>query len=189
VYNCNRKSEARGYCNTHYVRWRKYGDPNTLIVGPRKNCSISDCTQITVGYGYCGKHYQRWKAHGDPNTVKIREGGSGTIKGGYKAYRVKDGHIFEHRLVMEKKLGRKLRSGEIVHHTDGVKLNNTEDNLELTNRRDHTRHHLSFYGLDSICKFSDCEDRAIARNLCGKHYMVVKRKTKSKFNINFQKVV
>lgn len=27
---CNRKAKARGWCETHYTRWRKYGDPNVV---------------------------------------------------------------------------------------------------------------------------------------------------------------
>lgn len=42
-----------------------------------------------------------------------------------------------HRRVMEEKLGRKLEPWEIVHHIDGNKLNNSPENLELTNRSDH----------------------------------------------------
>lgn len=37
----------------------------------------------------------------------------------------------EHRLVMEDKLGRKLRKGENVHHLNGDRLDNAPDNLEL----------------------------------------------------------
>ena len=46
-----------------------------------------------------------------------------------------------HRKVMEEKIGRRLRSDEIVHHIDGNKLNNDPNNLELTNRSDHMKIH------------------------------------------------
>jgi hypothetical protein len=38
-------------------------------------------------------------------------------------------YVAEHRLVMEKKLGRFLRPSEVVHHIDGNPLNNHPDNL------------------------------------------------------------
>jgi hypothetical protein len=44
---------------------------------------------------------------------------------------------YEHRLLVEKLLGRKLKKSEIVHHKDGNKMNNKVENLEITNRSKH----------------------------------------------------
>lgn len=51
------------------------------------------------------------------------------------------GKVLEHRLVVEKSLGRFLNSDEIVHHINGDKLDNRLENLVITNRSEHIRIH------------------------------------------------
>jgi hypothetical protein len=52
------------------------------------------------------------------------------------------GYVFEHRLVMEKHLGRYLQPEEVVHHIDEDITNNTLNNLQLfKNGGAHTAHH------------------------------------------------
>ena len=52
----------------------------------------------------------------------------------------KYGRIYEHRLMMEQKLGRYLESQEIVDHIDGLRLHNSQDNLRLfENNAEHLR--------------------------------------------------
>ena len=50
---------------------------------------------------------------------------------GYVLIKDKSGWLVEHRVAMEKKLGRKMLKGESVHHKNGIKHDNSPDNLEL----------------------------------------------------------
>ena len=48
----------------------------------------------------------------------------------------------EHRIVAEQMLGRKLKPGEVVHHIDGKKRNNSPDNLMVfANQAEHAKFH------------------------------------------------
>lgn len=61
---------------------------------------------------------------------------------GYKEFSINHVHYYEHRVVAEKKLGRKLKSTEVVHHIDGNRSNNSPDNLLVfRTTTDHTLFH------------------------------------------------
>ncbi|MCP1545360.1 HNH endonuclease signature motif containing protein [Methylorubrum extorquens] len=60
---------------------------------------------------------------------------------GYWLVWTPEGERLEHRVAVEKDLGRRLADDEIVHHRDGDKSNNDPSNLQVMCQREHARHH------------------------------------------------
>ena len=84
----------------------------------------------------CEEHHGYLRKGSENPTWK---GGRSKVNGGYikvldsRKYH-KGGasrYILEHRLVMEKKVGRELKRNEIVHHLNGIRGDNRPGNLEM----------------------------------------------------------
>jgi len=67
--------------------------------------------------------------------------GNGWIECGYPYISVDGRKIAEHRHVVEQREGRKLARGEVIHHVDGNKSNNSPENLLIVTRAEHRRLH------------------------------------------------
>jgi hypothetical protein len=64
---------------------------------------------------------------------------------GYVYIKVGGKFVREHRVVMERKLGRLLDKREIIHHKNGIKSDNRIENLEITNFYKHSVDHSMGY--------------------------------------------
>lgn len=73
--------------------------------------------------------------------------------------------VYEHRDVMEKVIGRKLKTNEIVHHVNCDPLDNRPENLSLMTKGEHLKAHFSSNGLlkelmeRTIIKFNEEEKK------------------------------
>lgn len=137
VDSCGRQVFSAGYCRTHH-RWWKAGKDLSAPVRISKHageCTINGCTTLIKAKGFCPLHYSRWKNSKD--LVKVaspkRNGDRYLGPGGYIMIRVDGRARYEHRVVMEVILGRKLVKGENVHHLNGNRMDNRKENLELWN--------------------------------------------------------
>lgn len=127
VLSCARETHARGLCRKHYSWLLSKG----LLGRSRPSCKIVGCTSLHQAKGMCSYHYNQSRRSGIRPRQK-RLVGTGSLHGdGYWLINVRGKQILEHRLVMERILGRPLLRHESVHHKNGDRLDNRPENLEL----------------------------------------------------------
>lgn len=53
----------------------------------------------------------------------------------------KKGYVLEHRLVVEKNIGRYLKPDEMIHHINEIRHDNRINNLKIVSRSEHSKIH------------------------------------------------
>lgn len=133
----------------------------------KTRASIKNCLKCGVEFAAirtskfcsyrCGKIERKW-SDTHKNNIRISKmgeknpsfsGGKRISKSGYVLVLDRDntssnsrGYILEHRLVMEKHIGRKLKKSEHIHHINEIKTDNRIDNLKIMSASEHSSHHI-----------------------------------------------
>jgi predicted nucleic acid-binding Zn ribbon protein len=128
IDECERLIYGHGLCQKHL--WRAY--ESGAIKKP--SCSVDECERPSRANGLCHRHLMRVRTHGEPGeaAARRRAAGEGNIDpNGYRVFSINGRRIFEHRLVMERLIGRELFPFENVHHKNGRRSDNDPSNLEI----------------------------------------------------------
>ena len=102
-----------------------------------KTNPMSQETKNKLSISHSGDKSYRWKG-GKARTIE----GYILIWSPNHPFKNCNNYVLEHRLVMEKHLGRYLKLTEIVHHINGIVDDNRIENLQLfSNWQSHIRYH------------------------------------------------
>lgn len=123
-------------CGITFRRYRQHAEASK-----HQFCS-NECTTVF-------RKQNMKKLNAELNPVRMTPEMREAVRNGHINLRTGDEHCYEkyygkhlHRILAEKKLGRKLKPGEVVHHIDSNCRNNSLDNLQvLPSQAEHAKLH------------------------------------------------
>lgn len=172
VADCPKDAFARGWCQKHYTRWRRYGSPTGRPVQrDRGECAADGCDSQERTRGWCNAHYKRWLRWGDPHVkrpttpaearfwAKVEKNGptpstyrhrgtcwqwtAGTISTGYGMFHpTKSTQVLSHRYAYEQVKG-PIPDGLVIDHLCRNRLCVNPAHLEAVTLAVNTRRGLS----------------------------------------------
>lgn len=79
IDGCDKPRYGKRWCNTHYMRWRRHGDPHRGGAVKRQSgtgqpCTVPQCSAPVVASELCESHYRRAKRHGTPEAGRPAPG-------------------------------------------------------------------------------------------------------------------
>lgn len=125
------------------LRKRKYVEVKCAYCGNKKTTRSDNVKKKNYCNASCSQKDRLRKPEDHPSW----KGGRRVTSNGYiEIYmpdhpRARGRYVFEHIVVLEKKIGRPLREEEEVHHKNRIKTDNRPENLQPINSGDHTRLH------------------------------------------------
>lgn len=80
IENCENLTKRKQYCDLHYKRWKRHGDPIISLVNLELKCFVDDCNEpakkkLKSNTPMCFLHYGRYRRFNDPTKILINESG------------------------------------------------------------------------------------------------------------------
>jgi len=71
IDGCKSKHSGKGFCEQHYRKYKKYGNPLHIFEHIVRLCSINGCNNKHKGKDFCEKHLDRLKKHGNAEYQRL----------------------------------------------------------------------------------------------------------------------